>query len=573
MKKTRIYVLITLTIMLLLVGPLISSASLSASVTLTSSGTISSGGGTSGSACTISISGSTVTVTSGTGSTIYSGASVDTAWDDAFTYVASGGTITVDPGTYTATLQNPSTGIYAGLYGDCYSGFITAYMKNVNINFQSGAILTMSTSGTMDAIWSLWYCNNVKITGMTLNGNAPNEACNTHVGSVGIMIYDSNNTVVTDSTIYNCRTYGFTDGSNYKDVSVPCGITDCTIYDCYWNGICFDDTRISGDYAIGNTVYNCSDVGISTWGASVVILNNYIYGINGTDGWDGVGTGSHYGIALEGGSQCLVENNTIRNCPSIGICDGDAAGTQYSNLIIDNSISGSAQGIDIWTDGYDTVTQNTILNWSPAGGDAIDVLGYETWLSPNTIISYNTIGSPKGSAGTAYGIEVTGASNCSICDNTMTIPTSDTYVYGIYFATFESVGANYNLIEGNNVQAHYGIYVAGSGCTDNKINGNTLSNCTTQITNDGTSTIINPTSSSTYTLTLNDPYSSVSVTPAQGTHVYSSGAQTSVTLSPTSGYTLNVDGSNVTLTSGTYTVNMNQDNFAYVISTTGISGL
>jgi hypothetical protein len=511
-------------------------------------------------------------VTSGKGSTIYSGTSVDTAWDDAFTYVASGGTITVDPGTYTATLQNPSTGIYGGLYGDCYSGFITAYLKNVNINFQSGAILTMSTSGTMDAIWSLWYCNNVKITGMTLNGNAPNEDCNTHVGSVGIMIYDSNNTVVTDSTIYNCRTYGFTDGSNYQDVSVPCGITDCTIYDCYWNGICFDDNRISGDYAIGNTVYDCSDCGISTWGASVVILNNYIYNINGTDGWAGVGTGSHYGIALEGGYQCLVENNTIVNCPSIGICDGDAQGTPYSNLIIDNSISKSAQGIDVWTNGYDTITQNTITGWSPAGGNAILVMGCETWLSPNTIISYNTIGSPSGSAGTAYGIIDNGASNCSICDNTMTIPTSDTNVYGIYLATFESVVSSYNLIEGNTVQAHSGITIADSGCSDNKISGNTLTACTVAISNSGTGTIVNPSSSSTYSLTLNDPYSTIAVTPAQGTHVYSSGTQVSITVSPTTGYTLNVDGSNVTLTSGTYTVKMTQDNFAYVISTAGISG-
>jgi hypothetical protein len=507
-------------------------------------------------------------VTSSTGSTIYSGTSVDTAWDDAFTYVASGGTITVDSGTYTSTLQNPSTGIYGGLYGDCYSGFIAAYMNNVNINFQSGAILTMSTSGTMDAIWSLWYCNNVKITGMTLNGNAPNEDASTTVGSDGILIYDCNNTLVTQSTIYNCRTYGFTDGSNYQDVSVPCGITDCTIYDCYWNGICFGDDRISGDYAIGNTVYNCSDVGISTWGASVVILNNYIYNINGTDGWAGVGTGSHYGIALEGGYQCLVENNTIVNCPSIGICDGDAVATPYDNLIIGNRVTGSEQGIDVWSTGYDTITQNTITGWSATNGNAIVILGYETWLSPNIIVSYNTIGRPSGSAGTAYGIIDDGASNCSICDNTMTIPTSDTYVYGIYLATFESIHPNYNLIETNNAQAHYGIYIADSGCTDNKISGNTLTNCTTQITNDGTGTIINPTSSSTYTLTLNDPYSSVSVTPAQGTHVYSSGAQTSVTLSPTSGYTLNVDGSNVTLTSGTYTMKMNQDNFVYVISTT-----
>jgi hypothetical protein len=509
-------------------------------------------------------------VTSSTGSTVYSGTSVDTAWDDAFTYVASGGNITVDPGTYIGTLQHPSTGIYGGLYGDCYSGFIAAYLNNVNINFQSGAILTIVNNMGAYSVWSFWYCNNVLITGATINGNAANEP----VGQTtdGILVYDCNNTVVTHSTLYNCRNYGWSDGSNYQDVVTPCGITDCTVYDCYWNGICFDDTRISGDYAIGNTIYNCSDVGISCYGGtSVTILDNYIYNINGTDGWAGAGTGSHYGIALEGGYQCLVENNTIINCPSNGICDGDDVANPYDNLIIGNHISGSAQGINVWTSGYDVITQNTITGWSASGGnDAILVMGYESYLSPNIIISYNTIGSPTGSAGTAYGIVDNGASNCSICDNTMTIPTSDTYVYGIYLATFENVGANYNLIEGNNAQAHYGIYIADSGCTDNKINGNTLTNCTTQITNDGTGTITNPSSSSTYSLTLNDPYSTVTVTPAQGTHVYSSGAQPVITVSPTSGYTLNIEGSNVTLTSGTYKLTMNQDNFAYVISTTSI---
>jgi hypothetical protein len=57
--------------------------------------------------------------------------------------------------------------------------------------------------------------------------------------------------------------------------------------------------------------------------------------------------------------------------------------------------------------------------------------------------------------------------------------------------------------------------------------------------------------------------------PVSGTYSYSNTTQTIITVTPNSGYNavLNVDGSNVTLTSNAYTVNMNQDHFAYVLMT------
>ena len=553
MKKTRICVLITLTIMLLFVSPLVSSASLSASVTLTSSGTISSGGGTS--ACTISISGSTVTVASSTGSTIYSGTDATTAFSDAFSHSNNGGTVTVDSGTYTATYQ--ATPNLSGEPADAW--FFMGSCNNENVTFQSGAILTLPNSPSEScAAFCIWYCNNIKISGMTLNGNAAHETVSQ--AADGVIVYDSNNAVVTHSTIYNCRNYGWSDGANYQDVSVPCGITDSTVYDCYWNGICFADPYIIGDYAIGNTVYNCSDVGISTWTCNgVKIIGNYVHDINGTDGWAGVGTGSHYGMALEEASiNCVVENNIVTDCPSLGIdLGGDGTGNQnelcMNNTVTLKAVAGNCEGITEDDNGYSTITQNTVNGW---GQDGLQYGGgLVIYNGTNDIVSFNKfILTTSPTSSDAVCVDVT---KSIICNNTISQPTTACSGIEIYS------GSSNDAVEGNTIKSDVGITID-SGVSGARVGYNNLSQSKTGISGSYTSL---PTSNTI--LFLNCPSIYGTISPVAGYYSESTSSQVTITLTPISGYTavLNVGGSNVTLTSNSYTLSMANDYAVYALFT------
>lgn len=110
---------------------------------------------------------------------------------------------------------------------------------------------------------------------------------------------------------------------------------------------------------------------------------------------------------------------------------------------------------------------------------------------------------------------------------------------------------NNTIVSGNNIQAKTGLWLD-STSSNNKLNQNTLTNCTTPISNSGTGTIINPTSSPTYTLTLNNVFDGS----AQGTYVYSN--TTTVTLTGQ----CNVNGVNQT----SPTLTMNQDYFVYALN-------
>jgi len=556
MKNAVAFAFIVLVLLLIsmFLSSEISSAATTSGVTLSTNRTILASGNLP--SCTISISGGIVNVTSGAGATIYSGANVDTAFDEAFTYVHTGGAITVDSGTYTATLQNPETGMYGGLYGDVYGGFVMAYCSNVSVNFQSGAVLTIA-NGVDHPVFCIWYCNNVLISGMTLNGNAANETVSQTTD--GVLVYDCNNTVVTHSTIYNCRNYGWSDGANYNDVTVPCGITYCTLYDCYWNGICFDDSRDKGDFAIGNTVYNCSDVGISSWTTNgVLMLANDIYGINGTDGWAGQGTGSHYGIALEEASvNGVVENNQITNCPEIGInLGGDGLGN-INELCMNNTVSGSNIGIFSADEGYDTITQNTVSAWGQDGNYAGALIVFN---GTNDIISFNNLRctTAGGDSDIIYAIDLT---NSAFCNNTLSIP----LVSGCYGVCLDA-GCSNDAVDGNMIQAISGI-VINPGVTDARVGFNELSACASGILNSGTGTVSLP--ASTGILVLDCPGVYGCVSPVSGYYYGSASSQVTITLTPESGCypCLNVDGSNVTLINNQYTLTMMTDHTVYALFT------
>jgi len=554
MKKTAALAIILVLLVSMFLSFEISHAATTSSVTLSSSGTILTS--SSSVSCVISISGSTVTVASGS-STIYSGTDATTAFTDAFSYCNNGGTVTVDSGTYVGTYQAVPN-LISGEPTDAW--FFMSDCKNENVDFQSGAILTLPNSPSESStVLCAWYCNNVVFTGMTVNGNAAHET----VGQVtdGVLVYDCNNTVVTHSTIYNCRNYGWSDGSNYNDVASPSGITYCTLYDCYWNGICFDNTRDKGDFAIGNTVYNCSDVGISTWTCNgVLIEGNYIYGINGTDGWAGQGTGSHYGMALEEASvNCVVENNIIKDCPCLGInLGGDGTGNQ-NELCMNNSItltpvSGYEIAISEDDNGHSTITENTINGWGQDGAQYGG--GLVIYNGTSDIVSFNKLTNTLNpSSSDAICADAT---NSMFYSNTISQPTTGMSGIEIY------TGSSNDAVEYNTIKSDVGITVD-SGISGTRIGYNTLTSCVTQISGSYTSL---PTTNAI--LFINCPSIHGTVSPAPGYYSESTSAQVTITLTPETGYTpiLNVDGSNVTLSSNSYTLSMTKDQSIYALFAT-----
>lgn len=534
MPKTSIYVLMTSILILLIMFSSTASGSLSANVVLTSSGTIIAH--TSGTySYTLEINSGIYDVVNSAGTVVYSISDTDantaTAFAEACTYANNLGTyaLYVASGTYTTT-----------------SIIAIEHVSDMTITFSPNSLITIPATTEIN-IFDLWYDTSIIFNGVNINGNAANQPQASNSWGDGITIYSCTGMVVENSNVDYCRRYGIETVNNAPDT-----IKNNTCIFNGWNGITLGGL---GDICFNNTIEYSSDVGISVQPSDTgaVVTNNYIYDLNGTTGGGG---DASWGIASEGAVNAIVVGNTIEDV-NIGVVTD---GTAQSCYVAYNTITNVCCGIASWGDlGYNVITQNTITNWGWSAKSAEVSSGIASYdAPPNNIISYNTLVSASSSSSIGAAIFVVTSNNCSICDNIITMVLASDQA-GIYLKST----SNYNIVEGNNVQAYIGIQIA-SGCTDNKINGNILTACTTQISNSGTGTIINPSSSSTYTLTLNNP-SLASVTPAIGTYSGSSGTQVTITLSPTTGYTLNIDGSNVTLTSGTYTLTMSQDYFVYAL--------
>jgi hypothetical protein len=338
---------------------------------------------------------------------------------------------------------------------------------------------------------------------------------------------------------------------NNNPTPLPNGIVDSTVTFCGWNGISlgWGGSYTRGAYAINNTVAYCSDVGITAWQSlNSRIINNYVYDMNGTTG----DVNSHDGIDIEyGANYSIVEHNTIVNCVH-GIWSATGVITPHSNLIAYNNVTNCRWGIFSGSPN-DVITQNYVKNWGDWSGGGIQVDQNNIIVSFNILI--NTNASVTGPAITIG--EYSGVTNCSACNNTIT-----TQVASGTPAIYVELGSNSSIIEGNNVQASVGVQIYGAQCTSNIISGNNLVNCTTGISNSGTGTIVNPTSSATYTLTFSNLYDGSS----QGRYAYSN--TTDIIFTVTSGGILNVDGSNVTLTNNAYVLLMNKDHFVYAIGGT-----
>lgn len=545
--------LIGLAIVIILLTPLsVITALLTYTVTLTSNGIIST---SEMSTYYISKTGSNINVINGSsGAVLYTNTNANSAFSKAFQYVANGGTVVVEPGTYTAS----GTSI---LMQNCY---------NVKVIFQSGAILTIS-NGANVAVLKLKNCVNSQIINAQIDGNAANQ--NAYWYAHGIEIWGCTNCVVDRAKIDNCATYGFYTHADTTGIDDNNGITNSVLTNCQQNGITlgsnYEDTSTKV-YAINNTVTDSSDVGITAYANGSRIIGNYVH-----DLWGLNNTKARWGIASEGASHCIIANNTIENC-IVGIMfetDGNMLRKVSSNLVINNYILNCAPyGICDNSIGYNTITQNTVVNTRTTylnnnlyaairiGQFAPMVALTNDIVSSNTIINTNATNGYIQSAIWQVGSSSYSMTDCSIVNNIITT------VLGVRST---GIGIQTNCvntkIEGNNIQAYRGVGIEDSTCTGTRVISNTLVNSTTQLFDGGTGTKTSLTGQQAV-LTFNCIKIFGSTSLNAGTYYYTQGAQQTITLYPNSGYSalLHIDGSNVALTGDQYVITMSTDHSVYV---------
>ena len=543
LRKHGTCIVITSILLLLLLFCSISTGLLTVTTTLTGSATISYN---QGSTLTYIIyqSGGVNYIKNLAGNTVYSNSNANLAFSAAFGYVATGGTLTVQTGTYTAE----------------GSTIMMSSCSNVDVMFQPGSLLTITNNANVP-VFQMSSDYNCMISGINVNGNGQNQN-NPYWSATGIYLYDCSGCLVTNAYITNCATYGWCSQDDSNGISdLPNGITNSLFTFCAQNGIClgscYGDVGISttkGAYSINDTVAYSGDVGITNYGYNDKVLNCYIHDINGT-----AHLKSRYAIAVEGNGYDTIANNTIINA-AVGIQIGSGPNpTQpyVGNLIIDNNITNCAPyGISDSTSGGNVIIGNNITTETPTflGSNLYadiqigEVNDYETPIGD--IVSHNTLYDNLTSYFLQGVIWTQQTANDSICDNTITTNLVSNS-YGI-----DVQDTNYTQFEGNNVQAGYGIYIlSGSSCTDNKISQNTLTNCSNAYSDGGTGTIINPTSSLSYTLTVCNPYDGS----AQGIYVY----PVNMKIQLTSSLGLYVNDSKMT---SPYTLTMNQDYFVYALN-------
>ena len=340
-----------------------------------------------------------------------------------------------------------SSQVFSNVIGNCSagssiyveSGIYTVNtmwtMLNVNsitINFESGAEL-VAGNGLDTSVLMIGEpnnpCNNIQINGITINGNAANQAITNIPIDYGLVIGypngisgSGNNIEIDNANIYNCRVMGVSinwmaNGFS-AEPSVNSGVTNSLIYDCGWNSVEFYGGL--DNYLTNSTIYGDSDVGVSCQGSGDVVAGNYVHDMNGDIGSEN----SEWGIAVEAGGNDIITNNIVYN---------------------------AVMGIQISGFNNCTVSDNTIS------------------CSPNYDIAYGYCGV----AGQTYGINGAG-SQCTITDNTVTGMLCNTAT------TNGGMGINWagtlSTISGNTVSncGSAGICL-NSGATSNTVNSNTIS--------------------------------------------------------------------------------------------------
>ncbi len=256
-------------------------------------------------------------------------------------------------------------------------------INSITVTFQSGTILTAiphsDPTNQNDVVMTL-NGNNIIVSGMTINGNGLNQLPSPTTMLTGAnfnngITYSGNNITIKNCTIYNIRCFGII--SAYRAGGNINTVTNCLVYNCGANAISSDPTT-NTNYFVNNTIYGCSDVGISSEGLSDVVTGNNVYNC-----WSSYCPMYGYGNSYWG----------------IGVETGHGTSSSYL-LVTYNTLSND--GIGIWTNSgnYILISGNTLTNCNLQNyGAAIDI-------NPNS--SYNTIESNTITA-TSKGIAIEGS--------------------------------------------------------------------------------------------------------------------------------------------------------------------
>ena len=401
--NAKIYVLTALAmcIGLLLTGFPAGAGQIETSVTLSVSGVIQQTP-TETYTYIISVSGSNYQMTNGTtGHIDYQSTNATQVINAAIgNLTQGGGSILFSSGTYNL------------------NGSITGTNKDdITLAFENGATLFVANGMNAPAIL-LNNANNWLIQNPTINGNAINQAVGGGSRAHGVEIDSSNNSRVDGAYIYNVRLFGFYTLTNVVNV----GIANSKITNCGWNGITLggDNAGELSLYAINNEVAYCSDVGITNYGYSNTVQNNYIHDMNGTTGFQGSGiAGSQWGIGVEGGGNDTITGNTILNCWSgIVISATTGLASNLNNISFNKVQNSTSVAIEISND-FNLINGNIIIQW-----DALDVYAGGIYL--DSTANYNTVTANilNCTNPNAQGIVIYGGTGNQITSNSINAPTN-----------------------------------------------------------------------------------------------------------------------------------------------------
>jgi parallel beta-helix repeat protein len=427
-------------------------------------------------------------------------------------------------------IGNCSVGSSIDVESGLYSVNKTWTMPNVNnvtINFERNAVLVAANNLNSPVIYAVGV-NNCVISGITIDGNAANQAYNAggrYIPEDGIVIdIGSSNNLVTGANITNCGLYGFIVYGSNEIPSINNGIINSVVTFCGANCItfCLD---ING-YAKNNQVAYCADVGITTWGVGTVISDNHVYETNGTLGYNN----ASFGIAVEGGSNITITRNIVQNC-GVGIDIGRNNCTVSNNTVLDSG------NVGIWFLGNYNIVENNIVigvanivenNPSPVV-QSYDLCGIYMYSATFCQINGNNV-----SRCTNDGIVINGNSN----NNSISLNRFfDNNFGGASYGNGIAVYGNSNRISQNQCfddraigsrTQQRGITIA-SGASNNVLIGNNVyNNLNGQISDSGSSTIIKDNTGYNPIGYIRNPISGSTILDTTGTNLYKLGISKSI---------------------------------------------
>jgi parallel beta-helix repeat protein len=307
---------------------------------------------------------------------VYSGSNVVSAFNAAFGRLPpTGGNIVVQAGTYTLDRE-----------------LKVSNRNNVYLAFEEGAVLYVGNNVNAPA-FTLENGDNWVISNIEINGNAANQGNPSNIPD-GLVIYIGENNRIEGADIHNVRRDGIAiyDGGA-SGLARNNVVIDSKLSYCGWNGLTLGGGEYTtSNYILNNDVAHCGDVGITVYSPANIIEDNYVHDMDGTTGYND----AHWGIAVEGLGQNSITNNTVLRC-SIGVVTEPDNHSGFStgslNVITNNHVEDCQKGFHIADDGYNTISNNTIIDWS---GICIGLYSSNNVVDGNTLImtgaGYSTAG-------------------------------------------------------------------------------------------------------------------------------------------------------------------------------------